>query len=277
MPHGRAAASAGLAPNQWLRFDAMSGRTGGDDIPSDERSAPGWYPDPRGGDGLRFWDGDQWTEHEAGPRSPQPVETPMRAPLAPPAEPVRICPNCSTQSTTAGDYCPHCGSSYVRRRGFTKRRKIVLAAVLGILLLAGAGAGVALKLDHDADVRAERKEREEARERERQRERDRQEAADAQTAIDDVERETRQSLVDDLERSITKDGEKKVAQGLLDGPILRTECTPVGGGSEDLSQPTGKFECLAITTEHDDGTASGYSVDATVNYDDFSYTWQFSP
>lgn len=25
--------------------------------------APGWYPDPAGGDGSRWWDGAQWTEH----------------------------------------------------------------------------------------------------------------------------------------------------------------------------------------------------------------------
>ncbi|MCC2593481.1 DUF2510 domain-containing protein [Tessaracoccus sp. OS52] len=28
-------------------------------------SVPGWYPDPRGGPGLRFWDGARWTDHTA--------------------------------------------------------------------------------------------------------------------------------------------------------------------------------------------------------------------
>jgi Protein of unknown function (DUF2510) len=32
----------------------------------------GWYPDPHGGPGLRWWDGSTWTEHTA----PQPVATP---------------------------------------------------------------------------------------------------------------------------------------------------------------------------------------------------------
>ena len=30
-------------------------------------AAPGWYPDPYGGAGLRWWDGVQWTQHVAGP------------------------------------------------------------------------------------------------------------------------------------------------------------------------------------------------------------------
>ena len=24
---------------------------------------PGWYPDPQGGPGRRYWDGARWTEH----------------------------------------------------------------------------------------------------------------------------------------------------------------------------------------------------------------------
>ncbi len=27
---------------------------------------PGWYPDPWGGQGLRWWDGSNWTEHVQG-------------------------------------------------------------------------------------------------------------------------------------------------------------------------------------------------------------------
>jgi len=29
----------------------------------------GWYPDPAGGSGLRYWDAHQWTEHVAAPQS----------------------------------------------------------------------------------------------------------------------------------------------------------------------------------------------------------------
>ncbi|MDT5186690.1 MAG: hypothetical protein QOI29_4848 [Mycobacterium sp.] len=40
----------------------------------------GWYPDPDGSGGQRYWDGSQWTEHRS-PAAPEPTEPP------PPAEP----------------------------------------------------------------------------------------------------------------------------------------------------------------------------------------------
>lgn len=35
-------------------------------------SAPGWYPDPQGGPGRRYWDGAQWTHHTQLPPQPTP-------------------------------------------------------------------------------------------------------------------------------------------------------------------------------------------------------------
>ena len=39
---------------------------GGDpEAASDEPPAPNWYPDPRGEERLRYWDGTRWTDHTA--------------------------------------------------------------------------------------------------------------------------------------------------------------------------------------------------------------------
>jgi hypothetical protein len=46
--------------------------------------------------------------------------------------------------------------------------------------------------------------------------------------------------VTQLQRSVTKDARKSVDAGVLDGPILNTQCTPLGGGStDDLTALTG--------------------------------------
>lgn len=56
----------------------------------------GWYPDPGGSGGRRYWNGQAWTEHVAAPAtpvvaSPPPVETPgppLIEPVEAPPEPV---------------------------------------------------------------------------------------------------------------------------------------------------------------------------------------------
>jgi Protein of unknown function (DUF2510) len=60
---------------------------------------PGWYADPAGGGGWRWWDGTRWTEHLApasppappGPGSPAPPHAlgPVGTPLPPPPPGVR--------------------------------------------------------------------------------------------------------------------------------------------------------------------------------------------
>jgi hypothetical protein len=46
-------------------------------------AGPGWFPDPEGGSGLRYWDGSGWTEHRHPPVAPAPPITPVYAPPSP--------------------------------------------------------------------------------------------------------------------------------------------------------------------------------------------------
>jgi uncharacterized protein YxjI len=44
---------------------------------------PGWYPDPAGGPGTRWWDGTSWTEHVQQPAPPAPAAPPAYRAEAP--------------------------------------------------------------------------------------------------------------------------------------------------------------------------------------------------
>ncbi len=62
--------------------------------------------------------------------------------------PVRVCRTCSVQSQTVGDFCPHCGKSYLHARRMPSRRALTIAGV-ALLLVAGAVTGIAVKVSHD--------------------------------------------------------------------------------------------------------------------------------
>jgi hypothetical protein len=168
-----------------------------------------------------------------------------------------------------------------RRRRLGRRLKLSLVVGFVLILAGGGGTAAALKVKHDKDVKAERQVRAEKvasiardrRERELAAERDRKRKRDAKEALDRIELEGRKDLERSLEKAIKKDALQRVAEGVLDGPILNTSCDPVGGGRDDLTSRTGKYECIAATELHDDGSSRGYSFHGTINYKEFSYTW----
>lgn len=190
----------------------------------------------------------------------------------------KVCRKCSVQSLTEGGYCPSCGTPYVARSRFANvnKRLVVIAAAVAMAVI--VGIGIALNIQHTNQVNAEQAASASAAEAENQRQteatRASEAAAAAKQSADSAKRSQRKLIVTSLEESVQKDAEARVAKGVLDGPITRASCTPLGGGSsDDLTAITGTFQCIAVNKTDADGSSSGYRFSATVNWDDASYSW----
>jgi hypothetical protein len=201
--------------------------------------------------------------------------SPARPVDQPAGLPIKVCRHCSVQSQTDGSFCPNCGKSFVRSntRRSGKFRLLALSAV-AIVILAGGVTAVSLVVAHNNEVAAEQRAADKA---------EAAEAADAahaaareksRKAADVADRAERKTTVSAIETSITTDAQTQVDSGELDGPIIKSSCAPLGGGStDDLTALTTTFTCIAINVENADGTASGYRFSATMNWDTGSYTW----
>ena len=217
------------------------------DIPQNDPAPPrtpaGWYPTPDGG--QRYWDGSSWTDLPWDERdATRKVESAGRVQL----------------------------TKWIRQR--RKRALIVGAAVVIIVgLLAG---GLAVKAASDRQVAtakiakihtAERLAAAEAKSAADA-------AAEAKRVKDDAERTARTTAVTGIEASVKTMAEKDVTDQLLVGPILSVKCSPIGSGStNDLTQLTSVFECFAANKDNGDGTQSGYTFNANMNWSDGSYTY----
>jgi hypothetical protein len=184
--------------------------------------------------------------------------------------PTRLCPKCSSLAQTTGDFCPHCGASYSKRTRGSRRAKIIATAIAVAVVLGSAGAALGYKIHHDHVVSARQAAQVAAAKA----------ARDAALAAAAVKRaETKRQIAvrhadeREMRGSITTWARKQVNNATLDGPILRTSCTPVGGGSENLSEITVKYDCLAITKDNADGTSEGYRVHATMDFSKGEYQW----
>ena len=215
--------------------------------PAPAKTPAGWYPTPDGH--QRYWDGSHWTDLPWG-------EADATATATATVEPTRLVPL----------------TKWSRQR--RNRALIVGTAVVTILgLLAG---GLALKGAGDRQVAAAKIAKIHTAERlaaaEKKNAADA--AAEAQRVKDDAERTARTAAVTGIEASVKTMAEKDVTDKLLVGPILSVKCSPIGSGStNDLTQLTSVFECFAANKDNGDGTQSGFTFNANMNWSDGSYTY----
>ena len=209
---------------------------------ADVAPAPGWYPTP-GGE-QRYWDGGQWLA------LPAPLDVALSSPR------------------------PQEGNSQPQNRRLLKWALIVGSAVLVLGLIAG---GVAWKIADDerrAEAAAQAAAEQAAAEASEEQARREAAAAAAQERADEAERASRLASIPEIEASVETMAEDHATDGVIDGPIIEVTCSPVGGGStDDLTQQTTVFECFAAYRDNGDGTMSGYTYNATMNWSTGSYTY----
>lgn len=202
--------------------------------------------------------------------------------------PVRVCPDCSAQSATFSDNCPHCGASFIRSRrrrarrrlgSWSRRRKVAALLIVATLIGGAVAAGVIIKVNHDNQVAEQHQEEQEARElaEKRQAEREADEQAEireerqAERELARIEAKFGQESVSELEDAITEDANEEAEEGFSEY-VSGTNCE-AEGGRVNTALTAQNFTCLAITDE-EGGTQSGYRYSGTINYVKGTLTWR---
>lgn len=209
-------------------------------------ASPGWYPTPDGS--QRYWDGEHWLS------------------IPPP------------------DGLPEDDGPKPRRPS----RRAWVAIVGAVLLIAVVvSVGFLVKAERDRELAAA----EAAAAEEIASAQAAEEAASAQAVEeaaaaaaaeqrsqqerDDRERDHRREAMASIETSVEEMAEGHIDDGIIDGPVLAVSCSPVAGGSiDDLTEQTTVFDCFVATEDNGDGTMSGISYNATMNWTTGSYTYR---
>lgn len=203
----------------------------------EHRAQPGWYPTPDGT--QRYWDGLRWLS------------------IPPPEAPQSV------------DEKPHRRS----RRVWTL---VAVMAVVVVGLLVAVGVGFKAEQDREVAAAEEAKRAEEAASAQAA-----DEAAAAEVAAqreqeraEAEEREVRREAMTGIEASVETMAEEHIEEGIIEGPVLAVSCSPVAGGLiDDLTEQTTVFDCFVATEDNGDGTMSGLSYNATMNWSTGEYTY----
>jgi hypothetical protein len=199
----------------------------------------------------------------------------------------RVCRNCGNQEVTARRACSRCGVAYVELRdpGMSRRarRRARIAVALTLIALVGAGFAIVPSVQHAKRSAAARDraqtEASIARERRRLAIDQRLHAAVApgsHARLRGLPAARRAALLRaDLEAAITADTRARVRSHLLPGPILRTDCTPVGGSG---GPPVGRYSCEAVNAQILRATRApagsiGYPFWARIDFRHLAYRW----
>jgi hypothetical protein len=218
------------------------------------------------------------------PKEPDSENKPDSGDAVPKEPPVRVCPNCSAQSKTFDDTCPHCGASFIRSRrlrakkrvkGLSKRQKIAIGGVILGLLAGGITAGVIAKVNHDNQVAQEQKEEQEehelAQQEKAEEEKLAEEELETEKELERIEAKYGRESVEELEAAITEDANGEAEEGISEY-VSETSCE-AEGGKVDTSLAAQNFSCLAVTSE-EGGLQEGYRYTATINYAKGNFTWR---
>jgi hypothetical protein len=204
----------------------------------------------------------------------------------------RTCAACGATSTTFFERCPACGVRYDAPAAGHARRRVILAAIMGGVVLAVAIAGIVLALRSKADrlardrvasarvVAAER-----ARLRRLQAPHRGGAPALAPPARASVAQRlaARRALVVAVQDAITADARRRVGTRELEGPILRTECGPILRAPDAvpddrvLSRAIGRYDCIAVhrSVGGTTGTVANLGYPYVTALDFRRFTWTF--
>lgn len=154
-----------------------------------------------------------------------------------------------------------------RTKRMTKRRKIWFLSIGAIVIVAAIGAGAAWKVTADAETERELAHAAAVEKAEKN-------AEEAERREEAEERKDRELSVESIEASVKGMAEGHAKDDVIDGPIISASCSPLGGGStDDLSEKTTVFTCFVANKDNGDGTLSGYTYSATMNWTTGEYSY----